>query len=94
MPGKLTSILREGGFEIVEEREIEAVAWWDGVAEAAYWITATLKMMVGKGWSEGEREGMEAGFRRVLEGEGSQVVVREGGKVGFRMVAFAGVGWK
>lgn len=99
VPGKLASVLRAGGFSRVEEGEVEVVAWWGGVAEAAFWITATVKMMVGSGWTEGEKEGMEAGFREVLErgvkeGDGGLVLRGEGGRVGFRMVAFVGVGWK
>ena len=81
----------------MEEREVEGVAWWDGVEETAYWLTATLKLMVGQGWTEREKEGMEGGFRTVLETgikEGSGLVMSKEGRVGFRMVAFAGVGWK
>lgn len=97
MPGKLAGTLREGGFERVEEREVEGVAWWGGVGECAYWIAQTVGMMVGEGWGEG----MEDGFRVVLERgvrEGNErrglVMTDEGGRVGFRMVAFAGLGWK
>lgn len=97
VPGKLAQTLRDGGFQKVEESEIEAVAWWDDVEAAAHWITATLKMMVGPSWSEGEKEMMEDGFRRGLERgirEGSGLVVTDGARVGFRNVAFSGVGWK
>ena len=55
---------------------------------------------MGEGWGEG----MEEGFRVVLErgvredkGEGKGkglVMTDEEGRVGFRMVAFAGLGWK
>lgn len=64
----------------------------------------------GGGWGDGEgqvgKEGLRVGFRGVLEkrirrGDGDEggnqgvVVVRgEGGRVGIRMVAFAGLGWK
>lgn len=100
VPGKLAQTLRAGGFGRVEEVEVEGVAWWGSVEEGAYWIARTVGMMVvGRGWSDGEEGGLEEGFRRVLErGEeegGSGLVVRgEGGRVGFRMVAFAGLGWK
>lgn len=120
MPGKLSSVLREGGFSRVEESEIEAVAWWGSVDECAYWISETLWLMVGMRdgvgcWGDGAgqvgKEGLREGLRGVLEkgvlrgdggeGEGgngdagSKVVVRgEGGRVGIRMVAFAGLGWK
>lgn len=96
VPGKLAQILREGGFERVEEREIEGMAWWDGVGECAYWMTRTLGMMVGEGWGEGMEEGFKVVLERGLrEGKGEGLVVTdEGGRVGFRTVAFAGVGWK
>lgn len=115
MPGKLSSVLREGGFDRVEESELRAIAWWGSVDECAYWMTETLWLMVGmregKGlWGDGEgkvgKEGMRVGLRGVLErrmgdgeGEGEEgdegVVVRgDGGRVGIRMVAFAGLGWK
>ncbi|CAF9923087.1 hypothetical protein IMSHALPRED_005848 [Imshaugia aleurites] len=91
VPGKLAGTLREGGFDRVEEREVEGVAWWEGVEEAAFWMAATVRMLVG--WGEEEKGGMEGGFRVVLE-RGGGVVRREGGRVGIAMVAFAGVGWK
>ena len=53
VPSKLAQTLRDGGFQRVEEREIETVSWWDDVESAAYWISATLKMMVGRSWREG-----------------------------------------
>lgn len=119
VPGKLASVLREGGFSRVEETEIDAIAWWGSGDECAYWVTETLWLMVGMreggarrggGWGDGEgqvgKEGLRVGFRGVLEkrirrGDGDEggnqgvVVVRgEGGRVGIRMVAFAGLGWK
>ena len=97
VPGKIAQLLGDGGFQRVEEREIEAVSWWDDVEAAAYWITATLKMMVGKDWSEEEKGKMEERFREGLERgirEGSELVLRDGARVGFRNVAFAGLGWK
>lgn len=63
-------------------------------------MAKTVGMIVGEGWGEG----MEEGFRVVLErgvredkGEGKGkglVMTDEEGRVGFRMVAFAGLGWK
>ncbi|KAL9073109.1 MAG: hypothetical protein Q9161_003163 [Pseudevernia consocians] len=99
VPGKLAGTLRTGGFERVEEGEVEAVAWWEGVEEAAYWIVETLRMMVGRGWGAGERGRVEEGFRVVLgrgvEEGGDGLVVTDGeGRVGFRAVAFVGLGWK
>lgn len=70
----------EGGG--VEEREVEVVAWWGSGEERTCWITETVGVMVWEGWGEGREEG-------------SGLVVRgEGGRVGIRMIAFVGVGWK
>ena len=35
-PGKLSELLREGGFERVEEVEIVTGCWWGGVGECAF----------------------------------------------------------
>ncbi|KAM0803790.1 S-adenosyl-L-methionine-dependent methyltransferase [Usnea florida] len=97
VPGKLAQTLRDGGFQRVEEREIEAESWWDDIETAAYWLTATLKMMVARHWGEEEKERMEEGLREGLERairDGSGLVMTDGARVGFKNVAFAGLGWK
>lgn len=92
-PGKLAGLLREAGFEDVEEGEVRAMGWWESEAEMARWVCSSLRMMVGSGWSEGEKEGMEGGMLRVIR-ERPELVVREGGRVGMENVAWAGVARK
>ena len=94
VPGKLASVLREGGFTDVVEGEVVSYAWFEGEEKAAESVSETLKLLVGSGWGEVEWEEMREGIRRVLAA-GSEFVKRgEGGKVGFEMVAWTGVGRK
>ena len=94
VPGKLAQTLREGGFQEVEEGEVRAFAIWESLDVAAEKMCETLRMMVGEGWSEGEKEKMVEGFKEVM-GEGWGELIREkGGRVGFEMVAWTGVGRK
>ena len=94
VPGKLAQTLREGGFQEVEEGEVRAYAFWESLEVAAEKMCETLRMMVGKGWSEGEKEKMADGFKEVMrEGWGGTITSKEG-RVGFEMVAWTGVGRK
>ncbi|MCJ1460312.1 hypothetical protein MMC28_010691 [Mycoblastus sanguinarius] len=93
--GKLEATMRAGGFSDVIEGDVGSMALWESVDEAAKWISETLKLIVGQGWTEGEKERMEEGLRDVMGGEqGREWVKREGGKVGFDMVAWTAVCWK
>ena len=96
--GKLEGMMREGGFERVEEGVLEGRALWGGCGEAAFWLAKTCEMMVGEGWGVGMEEGfrsvLERGVEEVKEGREGLVVVDGEGRVGVRMVAFVGVGWK
>lgn len=59
VPGKLSSVLRAGDFERVEEWEGEVVAWWGGVDECAFLVTETvweIVPIVGEG-NKGEGKG-------------------------------------
>ncbi len=94
VPGKLTQTLREGGFQEVEEGEIRAYAFWENLEVAAENISETLRMMVGKGWSEEEKEKMGQGFEEVMREGWGEVIMGKGGRVGFEMVAWTGVGRK
>lgn len=93
VPGKLRQTLLDGGFQKVEETEAASSAWYESVDHAADKITDTLKLMVGKGWTEGEKERMKDGFVDVLS-KGGEGVLKDGERVGFEMIAWAGVGWK
>ena len=94
VPGKLAQTLREGGFQQVEEGEVRAFAMWESLEVAAEKMCETLRMMVGDGWSEGEKEKMVEGFKEVM-GEGWGELIRgKEGRLGFEMVAWTGVGRK
>lgn len=93
MPGKLARTLEEGGFKDVVEDEVVSWAWFEGVEVAAKVLVETLGMLGWEGWTEGEKAEMKVGLERGMEG-GSEFVRREGGKVGFEMVAWTGVGRK
>ena len=91
--------MREAGFGRVEEGDVTAVAWFEGVEDMAEKLTGTLRMMVGQAWSEGEKERMEGGLLEVLrewEGRGTESGLRfkEGGWVGVEMSAFTVVARK
>lgn len=94
VPGKLESVLREGGFTDVTESEMVAYAWFDGDEKAVKDLTATLKPMVGSGWTDEEKGKMDGGLLEVLRGGSRHVLRGEGGRVGFELVAFTGVGKK
>ena len=94
VPGKLAQTLREGGFQDVEEGEVRAYALWESLEEAAEKMCETLRMMVGKGWSEGEKEKMAEGFKEVMREGWGELIRSKGGRVGFEMVAWTGVGRK
>lgn len=94
VPGKLAKTLRDGGFKDVQEAEVQAHAWFKGEKEAADNLTGTLKLMVGGGWTDGEKESMEGTLLEILRGGSRNALYGEGGKVGFSMVAFTGVGKK
>lgn len=93
VPGKLARTLEEGGFREVVEDEVVSWAWFEGVEVAAKVLVETLGMLGWEGWTEGEKAEMRVGLERGMEG-GSEFVRREGGKVGFEMVAWTGVGRK
>ena len=92
--GKLEQTLRDGGFENVSEGEVLGHAWWPSVEEAASKLAETTRMMVGSGWTAGEKEKMEGGFLDVLRASSRHVRRGEGGEVGFEMVAWTAVGKK
>jgi SAM-dependent methyltransferase len=94
VPGKLAETLREGGFGDVVEDEVVSYAWFEGEEGAARSLSETVEMLVGRNWGEGGKEKMYEGLRRGMEG-GSELMRRgDGGKVGFEMVAWTGVGRK
>ena len=91
--------MREAGFERVQEGEVKVVAWFESVEAMAANLTQTLRMMVGQGWTEGEKERMEGGLLEVLrerEGTGVEGGLRrgDGGRVGTDMSAFTVVARK
>ena len=108
--GKLRDTLIEAGFkaEDVREEAVGSMAWWGSEEEFASSASETLKLMVGSGWSEGEKEGMKKGFREVIgevvgQGVGGREewgVVYEMGedgvvkRVGTKMEAWAGIAVK
>ena len=94
VPGKLAQTLREGGFQEVVEGEVRAFAFWESLEEAAENMCETLRMMVGKGWSQGEKEKMAGGFEEVMREGWGGLIEGKGGRVGFEMVAWTGVGRK
>ena len=94
VPGKLEQTLKDGGFGDVVESDVLAHAWWYDEKEAAKRVSETLKLMLGDGWTIEEKEKLEVGFLNVLSGGSKHVVHGEGGKVGFEMVAWTGVGRK
>ncbi|KAL2043657.1 hypothetical protein N7G274_003964 [Stereocaulon virgatum] len=92
--GKLEQTLRDGGFEDVVEGEVVGHAWWPSVEEAAGRLAETTRMMVGSGWTVGEKEKMEGGFLDVLRAGGQHVRRGQGGEVGVEMVAWTAVAKK
>ena len=81
------------------------MAWLGGVGECAFWVTETVWEIVpkvGEGKKGGGKgRGRKRGWRGVTGmfwrrglGDESEVVKGEDGRVGVRMVAFVGVGWK
>ena len=91
VPGKLAQTLREGGFQEVEEGEVKAYAFWESEEVAAENLCETLRMMVGEGWSEGEKEKMKQGFEEVMREGWGGLVRNEGGGWGLRW--WLGRGW-
>lgn len=93
-PGELEQMLKDGGFRNVVESDVLAHAWWYDEKEAAKSMSESLKMMLGDGWTDEEKEKLEGGFLNALSGGSKHVVHGEGGKVGIEMVAWTGVGRK
>jgi len=94
VPGQLERTLREGGFEDVVESSVVVHAWYETEEKAAESLTETLKLMVGKGWSDEEKERMEGGLLDSFRNGSEYAVYGDGGKVGFEMIAWTGVGRK
>ncbi|KAK4693622.1 hypothetical protein P7C71_g3814, partial [Lecanoromycetidae sp. Uapishka_2] len=94
VPGKLEKTLRDGGFEDVKESDVMVYAWFENDKAAAKNWTETLRLMVGKGWTDEEKGQMEDGFLKVIRGGSKCAVHGEGGKVGFEMVAFTAIARK
>lgn len=93
-PGKLEQTMIDGGLKDVKESDVLTYAWFESEEKAAECLTETLKLLVGSNWSVGEKENMREGFERVLRDGKAHVIKRDGGKVGFEMVAWTGVGKK
>ncbi len=94
VPGKLEQTLTDGGLQDVVESDVLAYAWFDNEEKAAKSLSDTLKLLVGSEWEEAEKERMSDGFKQVMASESKYVMRGEGGKVGFEMVAWTGVGKK
>ena len=78
----------------MEEGEVRVFAFWESLEVAAEKMGETLKMMVGKGWSEGEKEKMVEGLEEVMREGWEEMIMGKGGRVGFEMVAWTGLGRK
>ena len=94
VPGKLEQTLRDGGFKDVVESDVLAYAWWPSMEEAANRMTETLRMMVGSGWTAGEKERMEEGILNVMKGGSEHMKRSEDGKVGFEGMSWTGLARK
>lgn len=92
--GEVGADAEGGGFEDVVESSVVVHAWYESEEKAAESLTETLKLMVGKGWSEEEKERMEGGLLDNFRGGSKYAVYGDGGKVGFEMIAWTGVGRK
>ncbi|KAF7863062.1 hypothetical protein EAF04_007145 [Stromatinia cepivora] len=90
----MESTLKSGGFQNVEIHEKEVMWWGGGVQEAAKGFTDNFVNMVGDQWPESEKEQLLGATESLLTENKDGLVVKTGGKIGFRMVAWIAVATK